>query len=227
LDPDNALAYYLEAKLLLEAGDTEGALAALEQARQLEEASAYSLQAAAFREQALEQSGLAPEAAKTVTALTAGIDEYAFLMDLSDDLLESGQTFLAAGDIQTAQEIFEAVHQLGTQLEEGASLLQEKLAALDIQRAAINVLEGLYTAIQSVEGIEFLTTQAIDLTVALGEIGNFFTALDELFLGEGSTGFFTMISDVILMQGDLTLFDYLDQFGAALLGQPPQPNSNP
>ncbi|MBN2308368.1 MAG: hypothetical protein JXR94_05320, partial [Candidatus Hydrogenedentes bacterium] len=217
LDPDNALSYYLEAKLLLDAGDTEGALAALALAAELDEASAYSLESARYREQALVESGLAPESAHVLTALTAGMDEYNFLCDLSDDLLEYGQEYWEMGDVQAAQQIFEAVQQMGEQIEQGAALAQELLAALDIQRAAVDVLEGLYTALESVTGIEALTADTIDLVSGLEEIGSFFAALDELLFGTGDTSLWTMISDVILQEGDLTLFDYLEQLGLDVL----------
>ncbi|MCP4641743.1 MAG: hypothetical protein GY851_14975 [bacterium] len=216
LDPDNALSYYLEAKLLLDAGDTEGALMALSEARSLDEASAYSLESAAYRREALVSNGLEPEAAELLAALTAGMDEYEFLTELGSELLEYGEAHWEAGDVDSAEEIFGAVQTLGEQLEEGAVLLQEQLAALDIERAAIEMLEGLYIAIESVEGIETLTAQTMELMVGLESISELFQVLDTLFFSEGDGNFFNMISSIILQEGDLSLFERLELFGDRL-----------
>lgn len=210
LDPDNALSYYLEAKLLLDEGNLEGALEALAQARELEGASAYSLQAAKYQEQALIERGLEPDAARMLAAMTAGMDEYDFLCDLGDDLLEYGQAALDAGQPESAQEIFESVQRMGVQLESGAAMLQEQLAALDVQQMANVALEGLYVALESVEGIEALTVQTWDLVAGLQHVEDFIAALDQLFLGKGESGFWNTVADIILLRGDLNLFGSLD-----------------
>jgi hypothetical protein len=125
---------------------------------------------------------------------------------------------MAVGDYDTAEDIFEAVQRLGQQAEEGALFSQEQLAGLDMQAAAIDVLEQLYIAIESTEGIDQLATQTRDLVASIDQLGGFFDALDQLFFGEESSDFFNMISGWILQSGDLALFDYLEEMGISLSG---------
>lgn len=218
LDPENALPYYLEAKLRLEQNDLAGALEALRMAQSMPKASAYSLESALAKAEALIASGLPADEAKLVSALTAGMDQYNFLCDLGKNLLEYGQDYMAVGDYDTAENIFEAVQRLGQQAEEGALFSQEQLAGLDMQAAAIDVLEELYTAIESTEGIDQLATQTRDLVASIDQLSGFFSALDQLFFSEESSDFFTMISGWILQSGDLALFDYLEEMGISLNG---------
>ena len=218
LDPDNALPYYLEAKLRLEQNDLAGALEALRIAQSLPKASAYSLESALAKAEALIASGLPADEAQLVSALTAGMDQYNFLCDLGKNLLEYGQDYMAAGDYDAAKGIVEAVQRLGQQAEEGALFSQEQLAGLDMQAAAIDVLEELYTAFEYSEGIDQLTTQTRDLVASIDQLGGFFDALDQLFFSDESSDFFTMISGWILQSGDLTLFTYLEEMGISLDG---------
>lgn len=218
LDPENALPYYLEAKLRLEQNDLAGALEALRIAQSLPKASAYSLESALAKAEALVASGLPADEARLVSALTAGMDQYNFLCDLGKNLLEYGQDYMAVRDYDTAEDIFEAVQRLGQQAEEGALFSQEQLAGLDMQAAAIDELEQLYTAIESIEGIDQLATQTSDLVASIDQLGGFFDALDQLFFGEESSDFFNMVSGWILQSGDLALFDYLEEMGISLSG---------
>jgi tetratricopeptide (TPR) repeat protein len=218
LDPENALPYYLEAKLRLEQNDLAGALEALRIAEGLPRASAYSLESAIAKAEALIASGLPADEARLVSALTAGMDQYNFLCDLGKNLLEYGQDYMAAGDYDTARGIVEAVQRLGQQAEQGANFSQEQLAGLDMQAAAIDVLEEIYTAIEYYEGIGQLTTQTRDLVASIDQLGGFFDALDQLFFSEGSSDFFNMISGWILQSGDLDIFTYLQGMGISLDG---------
>lgn len=218
LDPNNALPYYLEAKLRLEQNDLAGALEALRIAQTLPTASAYSLESAMSKAEALIASGLPADQAKAVSALTAGMDQYNFLCDLGKNLLEYGQDYMAVGDYSTAQDIAQAVQRLGQQVETGASLSQEQLAGLDMQAAAIDVLEQLYTTIESPEGIDQLTSQTADLVTSIDQLGGFFQELDQLFSSQSGSDFLNMISGWILQSGDLSLFDYLRGMGISLNG---------
>ena len=211
LDPDNALVCYLEAKLCLDSGDIEGALAAFEEARELKEASAYALQAAACGEEALAEAGLDADAAQVLTALTAGGEEYDFLCDLGSDLLEYAEQCVEIGDLASAQAIFDAVHRLGLQVEEGAAFALEQLAGLDLQRVAVEGLREFYATVESVEGIEQVAEQALDLTAGFEDLVAFFDFLNGLLVADADAEFWTSISDVILQVGDLMAGDYLKE----------------
>ncbi|MBI4558356.1 MAG: zf-HC2 domain-containing protein [Candidatus Hydrogenedentes bacterium] len=209
LDEDNALVYYLEALSHLEAGDVAGALTALETASRLDKASAYTLEAALAREQSLVAGGMDPQAARVATAFTAGDDEYGVLCDLGNKLLQYGRYYAESGDLATAQRIAEATQQFGQQLDDSALFAQERLAGLDIQRAAIDILEGIYEALGSGDGIETLVAQTMALVNGFQEWQNFFNNLDEVISEATDDRFVGFLADLILRQGDLNILDYL------------------
>ncbi|HRI87895.1 MAG TPA: hypothetical protein PK869_06515, partial [Candidatus Hydrogenedentes bacterium] len=138
IDPGNALPYYYEAKIRLDENNPELALQSLEAAKGLGKVSAYSLEAALANAEALIAGGMDADAARMVSALTAGVEENKFLCQLASDLLDYGQGFLSANDTETAENIFRAVESLGRQVEEGASFSQEQLAGMDIQAQALD-----------------------------------------------------------------------------------------
>lgn len=210
LDPDNALPYYLEAKVAFDRGDMAAGLQALEAAAQLGTASAYAMESALGHAQALVDSGMQPEVARLLSALTAGADQYEFLYNLASDLLQYGQGFMAEQDYATAEQIIEAVQQFGRQVEEGAQFSQEAIAGLDIQTAAIDVLSSLYTTVESDQGIEDLTAQTQELVGRIYELNSFFDRLNELLFRDGTAEFWNLVTGIILQSGDLLLFDYLD-----------------
>lgn len=206
LDPANALPYYLQARRCLKEGDLEGALAALSEARAMEEATTYSLEAAAAREQALLAAGAEPDTARALAAFTGGMREYDFLCDLGNDLLQYGLRYVELGDLGSAQRILEAVHELGSQVQEGAVFAQEQLAGLDIQRAVADVLSGLYQALESTAGLEELqrlTSDTMRLVTDLEGIRQFFESLNSLFTAQTEEDFWRSFSDAVMQVGDL------------------------
>jgi hypothetical protein len=215
IDPDNALPYYFEAKAQLDAGDTAAALATLQAAGTLGKASAYSLESALAEAEALKAAGMEPEAARMVASLTAGIDENNFLCQLAGDLLGYGQGFLSENDSATAEAIFKAVEEFGRQVEEGAAFSQEQLAGMDIQIQALGGLGQLYTIVESADGVASVTEAANALTIKVEDVAGFFAALDELFLKPMTTGFWNMVSGIILGSGDISLFSNQDVASAA------------
>ena len=206
LDPGNALSHYLMARLLLDSGDIEGALAMLASARELEYASGYAVEGAQFREEALRESGLAPGIARALAALTAGNEEYAFLYELGMDLLAYGDQYALAGDWQTARELYESVNRFGGQLEQGAAHSQERLAGLDMQREAIDGLQTAYEALGDEEAVFSLVDQTYQLVNSINEVREFFAAVDRLFAGDLETRELYWVFSTILEFGDLHLF---------------------
>lgn len=208
-DADNALPLYAEAELQLANGNLAEALALLNEAAALSQADAYSLQAAQDRALALEAAGMDPQAARLLTALTAGTDEYNYLCDLADNLIRYGQAYAEQGLTQEAQRIFEAVQQMGVQVQNGASLSTEQLAGLDIQQQAVDSLAGLYNqlGLESADSVRTLVTQTEALLGSITELGTFFGQLDELLAAEDAT--LSRVADIILTQGDLNIFELL------------------
>lgn len=226
LDQQNALPYYLQAKLLLDANDVEGALGLLEEARGLPMATAYSLDEALFREQALIASGMDEEAARVLAALTAGDAQHEFLCALSEDLLHYGRFFAEEGEYATAERIYQSVQRFGEQLNQGATLVADELAGLDVQRAAIEGLTELYAVLGSTDGIEALTTQALDLFAGMEGIGDFVQAVEGFIATTSDPDLWSRLATQVLEGGETALLDAYASGAQALeqlLGSPVVP----
>ncbi len=214
LDPQNALPYYLEAKMYLDNGDPRSAIEALLAAQALEYATPYSLEAAAHRQSALIANGLEPETAELLAAFNAGNEEADALFDLAVALLDHGNYYNQIGDYNTAQYIFEGVQHLGDQIEAGAILSQEQLVALDIQSAAIDVLGQFYTAQGIVEALGPLTEQSLNIMGDLDSLSVFFGQLNVMLSDVMNPVFWNDVAGQILIQGDLAILeDYLVDWG--------------
>lgn len=139
IDPDNALVDYMLALELLEAGDVEAALRVLEQAQAKTTAETYARDNAVQRREALTASGMNPENAEVLAALTAGQEEYSELRSLANELLSYGRFFEEQGDSETAARIIAAVNSMGAQVADGAMFSQEQMAGFDIQQEALGI----------------------------------------------------------------------------------------
>ena len=208
-EPDNALLQYQVAVELFGQGDVAGAMAALEQARELETATAYTGAASRQRVEALVASGMDPELAGILTALTAGAEQYSDLVELGQQLLGYGREQEELGDTELAQGIYESVYEMGTQVAAGASYSAEELAGLDLQQDAIEVLSGFFEFLQLPDSLGILTEQTNQLVSAFEAVGQFFEELDAYFAQQIEHSFIGRIADAILNEGDLNLFEVL------------------
>ncbi len=215
LDPQNALFQYELAAQLFQNGDMAGALAALDAARQLEGASAYSSDAALNQQQALMASGLPEDMAGILAAFTAGSRQYAELVALGEQLLQYGQEQEALGQVDIAQQIYEAVNQFGSQVTDNATYSGEALAGLDIQNSAIEILSGLVSFLQQPQNLAFITESTTQLAQALTSVGEFFQNLDGLFQQPMDSDLITWLTDSLLQNGDLGIFEDLAARGQA------------
>ncbi|NIA16380.1 MAG: hypothetical protein GWP08_20155 [Nitrospiraceae bacterium] len=214
LDPDNALAQYRLAAELFKQGDTQASLAALADAATMTGVNVYTAEAAAYQEQAMVESGLDPSVARLLAAFTAGSQQYTDLVDLGTQLLQFGRDQEALGDMAAAQQVYEAVYGMGTQVYADAAFSAEQLAGLDIQHAATDALAGFFEFLNMPEDIAALTERTLELVQAFGGIGEIFGQLDDLFQQALNSEFLMTIADVILGQGDLNLFDNLPENGS-------------
>jgi tetratricopeptide (TPR) repeat protein len=213
LDPENALPYYLEAKMYLDNGDPRSAIAVLLEAQALEYASPYSLEAAAHRQSALIANGLEPETAELLAAFNAGNEEADALYNLAVDLLDYGSEYNAIGDFDTAQLIFQGVQTLGDQIEAGAVLSQEQLVALDIQSAAIDVLGQFYEAQGIVEALGPLTEQSLNIIGDLDSLSGLLVQINTMLGDVLDPTFWNDVAGVFLTEGDLAILGYLEDWG--------------
>ena len=208
VDPENGLSPLLQITDFLnqDPPDIGAALEAIERAKTFDTASAYGLEAALAREQALIESGTDPEVARLLSAFTAGRWEAEELASLSNDLLAFGQSYAEAGDLDTASAIFNSILELGQQVDEGANLTQEQLAGLDIQRAAIEALRGIGREADVYEAAAELTDSSQALVSYLEALT---VELTDLLTGPVSLEDLMRITGLILSSGDLDLLDYL------------------
>ena len=163
LDPGNGLPLFMEANLLFEQGYSAAALESLDLAATQDSSSAYGLAGINDHAAALIAAGLDSDLAGLLAASAAGLDQYAGVTALSQQLLAQGQEYEAAGDFETAQQIYEAVRQLGVQIENGAVFTNEHLAGLTTQQQALDA----YGALANLTPEEFGAW--IEAMVALGD----------------------------------------------------------
>lgn len=220
LDQENALPYYLKAKMLLEQGDAAGALEALAVAQSKRTVSAYARESAQARVQALIAAGIPEDQAKMLSAMTAGTDQYSYLTELGKSLVDYGRTYMASQDYETAQQLFDAARALGSQVQDGASFSQEQLAGLDIQSQALDALQELYGRTGSTEEIEALANQTLDLVASIEGLDGIFTALQQLFSTDYGEDIWNTVSGLVLSYGDVNIFEYLSQMGIVIPGAP-------
>ncbi len=207
LDPDNALSYYLQARMLLEAGDVQGALELLAQARQLDSATAYGLDSARYTVEALLASGLDIDTARMLAALTAGGKQYEFLCQLGYNLLQYGQSFESAGDSSTAEELYQSVQRLGEQLNNGETLVPERLAGLDMEQAAITLMSQVYTLLGSMDGLQTLATEAVELVSSLESLNAFVESVDAFYASVTDLSLFNSYADQVLENGHRSMLE--------------------
>lgn len=208
LDPNNALIQYRLASNLFSQGDIQGATAALQRAASLDEADTYAREAEAYREQALAASGVRPDTARTLTALTTGTSQYSDLIALGNQLLQFGKESEQQGDLNLAQQVYEAVQGLGATLSGSSTLSTERLAGLDIQSSAIDLLSRIFSLQGLGQEMNALAQQTQGLVSAYDAIAEFFDQINALFSGNISQNVLKFIVDFILQNGDVNLLDY-------------------
>jgi hypothetical protein len=215
LDPNNALAYYQLAASLFAQGDAQGAASALDTAQTLAEAHPYTLEAAGYQEQALEESGVAQDVARLLVALTAGTSQYGDLTSLGNQLLDYGKYYEQNGQPELAEQIYSSVRIFGEQLAGNASFANELLAGLDIQREAITVLSGMVEFMRVADNAELLARSGHQLVDALNTIGGFFTSVNRFFQADQGAGIIGAFVDFVLNNGDLDVLDFLGNAAGA------------
>ncbi len=171
-DAANALPMYMEGNALLERdayANRSEALAALDAAAKREAVSAYALEHGQRQAQALQSAGVEPGASNYLAAATLGDDAYASVTGLGDNLLRHGGQFEADGDYPTAERIYHAALQLGSQVMVGALTAHERLAGYDVRKNAYEALGGLYDNTGEAENARRMRQESASLTAQLAE----------------------------------------------------------
>jgi len=215
LDPENSMARFELAANYLGQGDVTQATAALEQAMALSSASAYTRDAMTYNERALIESGMDPDVAHALTALTAGSTQYNEIMDLSNDLLEYGRYYQEIGEYDLAQRIFDSVREFGGQVVAGSSFSYEQMAGLEVQTNAIDMLSQIVEYIQVPGNATALVQQTQTIVNAFYALGGVIGTLSD-FLRNIDPSLLSLLSDLILHNGDLDIQSLLQALGIHL-----------
>ncbi len=209
LDSANAVVPYSEAQLLLaqDPPDVNGAIEALARANDLDFASSYASEAAIAREQALLETGVDPVTAELVSALSAGYWEFNELTTLAGDLMASADSLAESGDVNSATQIYEAVRQMGDDLNSNAQFAQERLAGAQIEDSASSALALILEAQGQPSEAERIREGAGELLVTMNELTEHFQRAEN-FLGipVNDDTALSQLAQLIFAFGDLSAF---------------------
>ena len=112
-----------------------------------------------------------------------------------------------------------STQEFGQQLNDGATLVQEQLAGLELQADALHSLEYL-AATFNLPGTELerLTAQARELTESLEGIGQFLGNLDGFFARVNDAGVWQQVATLLLQFGDAHLYEEYMRSGGDIEG---------
>jgi len=126
-------------------------------------------------------------------------------------LLQYGRYLADNGDTSSAEAIYQSVRRLGQQLNNGADFLPEQMAALDVERQAVVMMQDLYTALGSEEGVEALANQALDLIGRIEGIEGFARGVEEFLAATTDVNTWLQWADALLGNGIRPLLDMFRQ----------------
>jgi hypothetical protein len=135
---------------------------------------------------------------------------------LGDDLLKYGQYYAELGDDATAGVIYEAVFRLGQQLNDGSQTLTEQIAALDIQRAALETMRAVQVAGGSAQGLETLAARTMDFLGEMESLGGLVQMIEGFLATTTDPGMWTSLADWLLAEGGTAVREAIGQAGSGL-----------
>ncbi len=156
LNERNSLPHYMLAADYMARGEVELGLEALARGASLSEASPYTLESMRQREAVLRASGLDADTASYLALSMGGETEVGDIAALRSELLNYGDYYEQQGDTDTAQQIYNAVNELGMQLEEGADMAVVEQAGLETQQDAMDALQGIFEVLQQPDTVAVL-----------------------------------------------------------------------
>lgn len=210
-DTDNSLPQYMLASEYLAKGDMAQALEALSKGSSYSDASAYTLESAREREAAYAASGLDRDTARFLALSTSGDTEYGNITALRDELLNFGAEYEKAGDYDTAQQIYNAVNQLGKQLYEGASMAVEQEYGLETQQEAILAIQGIAEIFQQPETVALLGDTLGLLASGIVDVTQYISARQQMITNQTTAGQtdWTAFLNHVMNNGDLNVSNFI------------------
>ncbi len=187
VDTDNSLPHFMQAAEYFEQGDMARALEALGKGSSYGDASAYTLESANQREAALIASGLDVDTARFLALSTAGNSEYTDISALRNELLDFGAHYEQLGEYETAEQIYNAVNELGEQLVAGASMAVEQQYGLETQQDAILAIQGIAEVFQQPETVALLGETLGFLAESIVDVTQYIAARQDLVTNPASS----------------------------------------
>lgn len=212
-DPENSLPLFMEARLRFAKGDFENALNALANGIAYDGASSYVLESTRQHAEALIASGMTPDMARYLAVSSAGNNEHQQLTQLGRELLAYGDLYKDQGNYTGAEQVYNAVLSLGTQITQNAFYASEQRIGMDTQMAALDALSMLYETIMAPESLALIEAAFEGLLQGLNELTTFLTAYNHL-LDAGHTGdgnLLSLVTELVLNGGDLNIFAGLSE----------------
>ena len=203
LNKDNALPHYLLAADHMARGDVEAGMNALSAGAAGAEANPYTLESMRQREAVLRASGLDADVARYLAVSTAGQAEAADIASLRNELLDYGNLYEQQGDHETAQQIYNAVNQLGVQVTDGADMALLQQTGLETQQDAIYALQGIADILQQPENVALLGETLNILAGSIAEVTQYVMAAQDVVNNPQATSTdWNALIQHILLQGD-------------------------
>jgi len=203
LNKDNALPHYLLAADHMARGDVAAGMNALSEGAAGAEADPYTLARMREREAVLRASGLDADVARYLAVSTAGQAEAADIAALRNELLDYGALYEQQGDLETAQQIYNAVNQLGVQVTDGADMALLQQTGLETQQDAIYALQGIADILQQPENVALLGETLNILAGSIAEVTNYVMAAQDVVNNPQATSTdWQSLIQHILAQGD-------------------------
>lgn len=210
-DSDNSLPHYMLAADYFEQGDMARALEALGKGSSYGDASAYTLENANQREAALIASGLDVDTARFLALSTAGSGEYSDITALRNELLDFGAHYEQLGEYETAEQIYNAVNELGEQLVAGASMAVEQQYGLETQQDAILAIQGIAEVFQQPETVALLGETLGFLAESIVDVTQYIAARQDLVINPASSDQldWSAFLNHIMNSGDLNVSGFI------------------
>lgn len=180
-DPSNILPYYMEASIYLKNGEVDSALTCIKEANNVRGYNSYSTLTAQAYKEALIAKGIDPQLASILASASLGTRETQTLDEIAQALLDYGKYYEDMGDYNTALMIYEALRNLGVNVDMSSNLLQEKLAGIKYAQEAIYALIRIMTQTYSFTDIQSYILFLQDLNQLLTNYNNALASFYQLF----------------------------------------------
>ena len=206
-DKTNGLPHYMMAADYFARGQADLGMDELSKGSSYAESSAYTLEGARQREAALVASGLSTDVARFLALNTSGDQEYSDITTLRSELMDYAAHYEDLEDYDTAQQIYNAVNQLGVQLAAGADMAVEQQYGYETQEQALLAIQGIAEILQQPEAIALLGDALGRLATGIVEVTQHIAVRQELVdtAGLSNQADAAALMEYLMANGDLQL----------------------